>query len=639
MTTPPTCYTADFETLPIEGGRPEYPPKPVGLASKRPGAPSEYQAFGHLTGGNTTSYAATKQRLQELWDSGLPILFFNAKFDLAIAYEIYGMHELPWDRVHDAMFLAFLADPHARDLSLKGLCEDLLGWAPEERDAMSDWLWDHRAALKTEFGIKINRGKHGVAHAAKWTAYVPGDIAAPYGCGDTDRTEALFNHLYPIIVENGMLEAYDRERKLLPILMENERDGMRVDMPGLEQDVVGYRGEQERAEEWLRKRLNCVSINFDADREIAEVFRRERIVREEDWVMTAGGDYSVSKVNLKPSMYADPQVAAVFGYRNRIKTALDMFMVPWLEQGSKNNGFISTNWNQTRGGDGGTRTGRPSTSKPNFLNISKSFLDRGDGYEHPSAIDLYPLPLVRKYVLPDDDESLFLHRDFDGQELRVFAHFEGGDLAAQYHSDPAADPHRYIQRVLLETAAPNIAARFQDRTNVKIMNFQSLYGGGLTAIMDKLECSRHEAKAFKAAHDRVMPGRKELVDEILRVVRRGEPICTWGGRLYFPEEPVFSKKFGRAMTFEYKLINYLIQGSAADITKDVLINWHNHPDRDARFLVTVYDEINISAHQSVAGEQMEVLRECMENVDLDVPMRSSGKYGVNWGSLIKEERT
>ena len=629
----PDCYTLDFESMPAEG-RPNYPPKPVGLAGRHPSGDAGYAAFGHITGGNSATFEETQAMLSEAWNSGLPILFFNAKFDLAIAYEIYGMPVLPWDRVHDAMFLAYLCDPHSRDLSLKGLCTDLLGWDTEERDAMGDWLWQHRRRLLEECGVKITRGSNGVANAAKWTAYVPGDVAAPYAVGDVERTWALFSHLYPIVVENGMLASYDRERQLLPILMENEVGGMRVDLNGLRRDVSTYSASLELSDNWLRKRLNAPSLNLDADREVAAAFAREQIVLDEDWTLTPSGEYSVSKKVLKPSMFQDPMVASVYGYRNRLVTCLKMFMRPWLEQAEINGGFISTNWNQTRGGDGGTRTGRPSTSRPNFLNISKTWEGRGDGYIHPEGLGLPNLPLVRKYVLADNDFSLFLHRDFDGQELRVFAHFEDGDLAAKYLADATLDPHKYIQAILLSMAGtPALKEMFENRTYVKNMNFQSLYGGGVPALMDAIECSMAEAKTFKKMHDQALPGRVALVEAIRKVVRTGEPIVTWGGRLYFPEPPRMIK--GRMRDFEYKLINYLIQGSAADITKQTIIDWHTHPKRDSRFLVTVYDEINISARKDVATEQMALLKEVMEANRIDVPMTSSGKIGPSWGQMEK----
>jgi DNA polymerase I-like protein with 3'-5' exonuclease and polymerase domains len=314
------------------------------------------------------------------------------------------------------------------------------------------------------------------------------------------------------------------------------------------------------------------------------------------------------------------------GYRNRLKTCLTMFMEPWLQQASQRNGYVSTNWNQTRGSGGGTRTGRPSTSNPNFLNISKTWEDKNDGYVHPGFLPVAPLPLVRSYILPDPG-CVFLHRDFDGQELRVFAHYECGELQEAYRRDAATDPHAFVGAKLMEAAGREFT-----RSQVKGMNFQAMYGGGVNALATKLKVSYDEAKGVKAFHDQALPGRKMLNDAIKTVIERGDPIRTWGGRLYFAEQ---AKEIdGRRQDFLYTLINYLIQGSAADITKEALIQWHDGT-KTARFLVTVYDEINISAPTDFADDEMAWLKEVMERDWLDVPMRSSGKRGPNWGALEK----
>jgi DNA polymerase I-like protein with 3'-5' exonuclease and polymerase domains len=186
----------------------------------------------------------------------------------------------------------------------------------------------------------------------------------------------------------------------------------------------------------------------------------------------------------------------------------------------------------------------------------------------------------------------------------------------------------------------NLAGRDLDRGSVKIMNFQSLYGGGVPAISKKLGCSTLEAKEFKAFHDRALPGRKALDNEIKKIVRNGDPIRTLGGRLYYVEPPSFSKEFGRVTSWEYKLINYITQGSAADYTKEVLCQWYEGggASNGTRFLLTVYDEINLSSPQGrEADESMKYLREVMDygGIKLDVPMRSSGKRGLRWGSLEK----
>ena len=166
-----------------------------------------------------------------------------------------------------------------------------------------------------------------------------------------------------------------------------------------------------------------------------------------------------------------------------------------------------------------------------------------------------------------------------------------------------------------------------DRSAVKILNFQAMYGGGAPAASRALDCSLAEAREFKAYHDRALPGRRALSDAITRLVRRGIPITTWGGRKYFPEPP----RDGR--TFEYKLLNYLIQGSAADLTKQAMIDWYNDSDREARFMVQVYDEINISAPKERWREEMAILKRHMEAPRLDVTMLSDAAAGPSWGKI------
>ncbi len=169
---------------------------------------------------------------------------------------------------------------------------------------------------------------------------------------------------------------------------------------------------------------------------------------------------------------------------------------------------------------------------------------------------------------------------------------------------------------------------------VRTLNFQGLYGGGVPALQRKLRCSLADAKELKAFHNNALPGRVILNEEIKKVINLGLPIMTIGGRLYYAEPP---GKDGRSKV--YKLINYAIQGGAADFTKRAIIDWWNHPGRKARFLVTVYDEINITSGAVV--QQMKVLKEAMEQqrLGMSVKMLSDAKTGPNWGALVKGEPT
>lgn len=630
----PERVVIDFETKPIRQ-RPEYPPVPVGWAIKWPGQHGRYWGFGHPTN-NSCTYAEAMEELDRAWQSGLPMLFHNAKFDVGVAVEGGGLRMPDWREIHDSMFLAYLCDPHARSLGLKELAADLLQWPPEEKDELADWIMENSAMLLARYPENKstpNQKKITKTQVGAWIWTAPGDIAGRYAVGDVERTDALFAHLWPIVQEHGMGGAYDRERQVLPIFMENELIGMRMDLEGLGADLVRYDTAMADVEDAMRHFLQVDALNFDADADVADVLLTRGIVPEANWQLTKSGKLSTSKVNLRPEHFtgqAGAEVASALGYRNRLKTCLEMFMRPWLEQASKRNGYVSTNWNQVRNPEGGTRTGRPSTQDPNFLNISKKWLGRDDGYLHPAFLNLPELPLVRAYVLPDAGE-VFLHRDFDGQELRIFGHFEQGELWRAYHANPELDVHGE----LVGPEIMRVAQREIERTKIKTLNFQGIYGGGVPALQAALRCSFAEAKELKAFHKKALPGLAILNEEIKRIVGRGDPIRTWGGRLYWPETPGFSKKYGRHMTYEYKLVNYVVQGSAADLTKQALIEWHQARERRARFLVTVYDEINISSDPGYAVRDMTLLKEVMELPRLSVPMLSSPKHGATWGAAAK----
>lgn len=85
----------------------------------------------------------------------------------------------------------------------------------------------------------------------------------------------------------------------------------------------------------------------------------------------------------------------------------------------------------------------------------------------------------------------------------------------------------------------------------------------------------------------------------------------------------------------YKLLNYLIQGSAADQTKQSMIDWYDERERGVHLIAAVHDEINISAPEDIAPQAMNTLRLAMDADRFDVPFRSEGYWGQNW-SDIKE---
>jgi DNA polymerase-1 len=592
----------DMETEAIQP-RPDYPPKPVSFAVKFPNRPTKFYAWGHPIG-NNCSFEEAQTVLRHMLGRELPIVCFNTKFDMAVLEEGMGLSIPDACHIHDAMLLAHLSNPYEPTFALKPLAEKHLNLPPTERDAVREWL--------VENGVCKASDKN-------WGAYIslaPGDLVGPYAIGDVDRTARLFDKLYLDIERRNMVEAYDRERFLIPILHENEKRGVRVDLPLLESDFELYTEAMAKVEGWLRERLGVPDLNLDADQQMAKALRDNGIVKL--FAQTKTGKDSVSKATLTKDKFTDEQVFLALGYRNRLQTCLSTFIGPWLTTAQKC-GRIYTSWRQL-----GAVTGRMS-STPNFQNMAKNWYDKPDGYAHPAFIDLPELPLLRKYILPEKGHVL-IAADYAGQEVRVAAHFEDGALMQAYNDNPKLDPHDFVRGVIKELTGQNYERRI-----CKVALFSTLYGAGARKLSEQLDCSQSEAAQIRQALFLALPGIKDVDAELKQRAKCGVPFRTLGGREYYCEPPKMID--GRHVAFEYKCLNTVIQGSSADMTKAAMIRY-DALKKHGTLLLTVHDEVVLSVPAEHAATEASILIDAMQNaMTMDVPIIAEVKAGENFASM------
>lgn len=595
----------DFETGAIEP-RPKYPPEPVGVALAELNARgrvvrARYLAWGHPTKNNTTRERAVAE-LRDLWrDDGAELIFHNAKFDLDVASARLGLTLPGWRRWHDTIFLLYLDDPRAPSLSLKPASARLLNLPPNEQDAVRAWL--------VERGVVRSNDKQWGARIAD----APGDLVGAYAIGDVERTGALFHLLYKRVLDRGMGVAYDRERRIMPLLLDNETRGVRVNHPRLRRDVRAYQKAFAAADAWVRVALRTPELNVDADEDLADALARAGAV--DGFALTKTGRRSTS---MRTMRFHDESLRDALAYRGKLATSLRTFMEPWLAQADATGGVIHTNWNQVRGdNDKGTRTGRLS-SNPNFQNLANEFKTLALPFAAPA------LPNLRGYVVPDDGDIL-LSRDYSQQELRALGHFEDGPLLRAYLTTPTMDLHTHAQRLINEMLGTRL-----ERKPIKNMGFGLIYGMGLDRLADSMGVDRETAQRIKRAYLTIFPGLGNLLTDLKRRAALDQSIRTWGGREYYVEPQRMID--GQLRTFDYKLLNVLIQGSSADCTKEAMARFAEAAPR-GRFLVQVHDQLLVSAPEDSWRATMKVLREAMESVEFDVPMLSDGSVGSSWADL------
>jgi DNA polymerase I-like protein with 3'-5' exonuclease and polymerase domains len=612
-----TPFAFDFETHAIEP-RPHYPPTPVGVAINA-GFDTSYYAWGHPSGNTLDSIDMVRQTARAWLEMGLladDVLGHNISFDLAVAHEQMGLPIPDGQRINDTMFLAFLLDPYG-ELSLKPLAERYLGIRPEERDAVKKWLEDNKV---------VRRGT-----TKKWAAEIskaPGDLVGTYAIGDVDRTAALYRELAPCVESQGMWGAYRRECDLVPMLLENSKLGVPLNAERLERDTLSLERVYVQAETELRKvwRDEIGSTppdNFDSNDELADSLEKGRLRLPR----TPTGKRSVAKDTVL-AVLPDGRAKGLLLYRSALQKTLSTYMRPWLEQG----GALHCNWNQVRNyEDNGSRTGRLSSS-PNLQNITgtETYGELLRNLHRWGCT--YPwirLPNLRSYIEAPEGYLLFAV-DYSQQELRMLAHFEDEGMCAAFNADPNLDMHQHVVDMVKEVALVSMS-----RKHAKAINFLRIYGGGVPLLGERLGIDRLSAQRLIDAYEMAFPGVAAMQREVKQIAARGEPITTLGGRLYFAEPARIIN--GERRTFDYKLLNYLIQGSSADQTKQAMVNWYQHIKcSPVRFLLTVHDEIVGMAPAHEAVDQAHILAEHMRDAfKLGVPVGTDITIGRNYGAMEK----
>lgn len=629
--------TIDFETEGIDGNPVFNPPKPVGVSVKYGSEPSKYYAWGHPTGNNCTFEEGRNALLSALdyVRQGVAWLAHNAPFERAVLKRYFEWESPNALAAHDTQYSLFLTEPYAFSYSLKPSAERVLGMPPEERDEVRDWLlanqpMRHKGILIGDFKGDETPNKH------KWGRYIclaPGNIVGKYAEGDTDRAYLLHEKIYPQVCGQGMLDAYQREQLLMPILCESTERGVRLDRGRLSEDIGIYRAAQKICDDYLFSKLG--EFDMDKDAELAAALDRADLVTE--WVLTPTGRRSVSRKNLVGRI-KDPAILECLAYRGVLETCLGTFAGPWLAQAQREGGRLHPQWNQVRGDRGadgdmsGTRTGRMSCRAPNLQNPPNDFEELvipkmvEELFQSMEALHGRAIPRVmhmRSYLLPEEG-MIWLKRDFSAQEMRIMAHYTEGALAHAFRMDPSTDPHEAVKAIIKDKSGIELSRKF-----VKITGFGIMYGRGIPNLSAALGVDIDRGKATRDAYFSALPEVRDLSRATKNRGSSGGFITTWGGRRYYREP-------NEERDLSYKLLNYLIQGSAADQTKQSIVDWQALRKPTDHLIAAVHDELNICAPAEEADAAMYRLKTAMDWPRFDVPFQSEGYRGPNWADITKE---
>ena len=461
---------------------------------------------------------------------------------------------------------------------------------------------------KKEDGLQNAADTYGInAKSDMWK--LPARHVGKYAEADARLTYDAYQHQIPILKEQGLWKVWELECELIPVLVYMSRMGVPVNLDAAEQLNTQLKikesallNEFKTLDIWSPQQLGkyCESLGLVVPR-------------------TEKGNYSVAKDFLLHCEH--PQVKKIQEARsiNRLRKVFIEDII--LNQ--NHNGRIHADFRQTASDEGGTRSGRLSSSNPNMQQVPKRS-DIGKA--------------IRQLYIAEQG-SLWCKADYSSQEPRLQVHYA---LLGQFGKPlPGAE-----QAKLAFEQGEKLYTFFEKTTGLpydtcKMLCLGISYGMGMSKMAKTLGISDEFCKTTMRKFNKEAPFLKILFDNVMnRASTKGYIRTILGRRARFDfwtndfnNTPV--KTYGYAKSkypdgqlfraFCSKALNRLIQGSAADQAKVAMVNAYK-AGMDLR--LPVHDEINAM----VADEQeSNKLKEIMEQaIPLKVPVIADIDLGGTW---------
>ena len=561
-----------------------------------------YIPIRHGGGGNIDERIVNNW-MKKVCESPAEKIMHNAQYDAGwlrrMGFTVNG-------RIIDTMVIASLLDENRFSYSLNALSFDYLSKTKSEKnltEAARDFGVDPKAEL--------------------WK--LPSMHVGPYAEVDAELTLELWNFFKPLITKEDLWSVVNLELDVLPVLIDMTWKGVRVDQDRVER-TRDFLLKEEKAVLAKIKHMTGMNVEVWAAQSLAKAFDTVGI----NYPKTEKGAPSFTKSFLSDHPHELPKMIL----RTRGLNKTHGTFINTIMKHTAVDGRIHSHINQIRSDDGGTVSGRISMNNPNLQQIPARDPELG--------------PMIRSLFLPEENEQ-WASIDFSQQEPRILVHYahaygksQGHDMKGVqefvdgYQNDPDMDFHTMVADMA------NIP-----RKQAKTINLGMMYGMGVNKLSDQLDIPVDEAKKLVNQYHERVPFVKMLMHGVMNKLNSRQSsgsIRSILGRkcrfdLWEPDTFAMNKalpykdalnehgpttRLKRAYT--YKALNRLIQASAADMTKQAMVDIHR---LGITPLIQIHDEVAVSVSND---DQIDSIVHAMENaVKLGVPSKVDVEIGPSWG--------
>ena len=515
-----------------------------------------------------------------------PVVCHNIAFE-ARWFAVQSRWNIPWHNAHDTMIMAHIIDP--------------LGSGALKRLAS---LYVDGRAVALQDTLDVELAKNGWTWGTVPVTFQP---FWAYGALDTVLTMRLWEQFYEKCGPNGPYNrAYELEMAARKIVTRMEINGARVDLDYSKQKYDELSQYSDSVKKWASSQYNGVSISSNI-----QLVRLFESLGAEITEYTPTGQKAVTKDQLKLLQINGTEevsrLAEIVLKQRKADKLANTYFLNFIDDNV--HGFVHPSVKTL-----GARTSRMSIQNPALQTLPK-----GDD-------------TVRTAFIPKDEDHVIITSDLDQVEFRMFASLsKDTNLISLFNRADAtgSDPFTEIGREIYND--PNMQRSDKRRNLIKGTVYGRLYGAGVAKQAVTAGVPENQMRQVSDAFDKRFPGmamfQRQIEDAGMRRLKQeGQGyVYTWTGRrLPCDEDRV------------YTLVNYLIQGGAAEVFKSNLVKL-DQADLTELLIVPVHDEIVLNAPRKDADEIKKIVQQCMTTREgWDVPL-TAGIDGPleNWGAKYR----
>ena len=550
-------------------------------------------------------------QLMEAMNKRSTLIGYNIKFDLHFL-ENEGLVVADKELI-DVIVLVRLTEPaDIREFSLTATIKRSYGEEAAEYD------------ITTKKVLRKNKWHKDFSQA-------PPTILGPYCEKDVEYTWKLYLDRIKELTRTKQTKIFDLEKELTHVLYTMEKRGLPVDSAYALESANKILQRQEQVKNRIFETVGREFL-LTSPAQVGEAFESLGV---QSSVRTSKGNASWGEEAL--AQINHPVAGYIRQYRTLDKLRAT-YLEPYFDKDLVHTTFC--NW--------GTLTGRLSSRDPNLQNLPRTHFRLSDdpltAEERESVRGRISAAVAAKggsfnEVLTDDvidtwgfigDESyneeeesqisirrLFVPRpnytlvgfDYSQMEVRVFLDYFRNPEIEKLLKKEDVDFHGEAATLAFGVKEGDEEYKYY-RQMAKAITFGTIYGIGARKLGVQLGIPMQQATEYKRRYFEGLQGSRQFFEKVVRVVSSRGWIKNRYGRLYIVPKDL-----------AYKGVNYLVQGTSADILSERMIEVNKYlSDKKSNILVQVHDEIICEIHNDELQEITPKVQDLLQENSLGIPL-------------------